>query len=140
MKDFVTFEISKKLKEKGFREKCFAIYIPYSRTFKFNEINVDKRPTSYKLNIEEFRECYNYYKENNIDAPTISQVLKWLREEKELHIEIYMYHNCYLWEIYNTKIYDADFTQKSEKYSEIEYETYEQAALAGIEYVLDNLI
>ena len=51
-----------------------------------------------------------------------------------------MYHNCYLWEIYNTEIYDADFTQKSEKYSEIEYTTYELAALAGIEYVIDNLI
>lgn len=73
-------------------------------------------------------------------TPTISQVLKWLREEKELHIEIYMHHNCYLWEIYNTTIYDADFTQKSEKYSEIEYEKYELAALAGVNYCLENLI
>jgi hypothetical protein len=71
----------------------------------------------------------------------IYDVLKWLREEKKLYIEIYMHHNCYLWEIYNTKIYDdVDFDQKSEKYSELEYETYELAALAGIEYVIDNLI
>ena len=38
------------------------------------------------------------------------------------------------------KIYDVDFTQKREKYSEREYATYEQASLAGIEYALDNLI
>lgn len=29
MEDFVTFNIAKKLKEKGFREKCFAVYEPY---------------------------------------------------------------------------------------------------------------
>lgn len=110
MEDFVTFEIAKKLKEKG-----FGYDLPITYDYK-NQI-------------------YHHYIE-----PTISQVLKWLREEKEIYIEIYMYHNCYLWEIYNTKIYDADFTQKSEKYSEIEYENYEQAALAGIEYVLYNLI
>lgn len=126
--EFVTFEIAKNLKEKGFTcEYPFAMYNKY----------------------EEFCPLYSsekfYFGIDDFDkhayiAPTISQVLKWLREEKKLHIEIYMYHNCYLWEIYNTKIYDVDLTQKSEKYSEIEYETYEQAAVAGIEYVLDNLI
>ena len=128
--EFVGFELAKKLKEKGFpqhwsdddyiteNEECechFEVGVHYNRCFIPEHL-----PT--------------------IAAPTISQVLKWLREEKKLHIEIYMYHNCYLWEIYNTEIYDVDFTQKSEKYSEIEYTSYEDAALAGIEYVLDNLI
>lgn len=130
----ITFEIAKKLKEKGFREKCFAYY---------DDDSIEYNHESKMFNCELFMSHNSYdniWHRDYIDAPTISQVLKWLREEKELHIEIYMYHNCYLFEIYNTKIYDVDFTQKSEKYSEIEYENYEQAALAGIEYVLDNLI
>ena len=138
MEDLVNFELAKKLKENGFRELCLAYYtnddtLYYNYSHKYGAC---------------YRDCYlshNLMPKDSvsgkfIDAPTISQVLKWLREGKELHTEIYMYNNCYLWEIYNTEIYDADFTQKSEKYSEIEYGTYEQAALAGIEYVLDNLI
>lgn len=139
MEDFVTFEIAKKLKEKGFKESCFGWYYPsevcgfdYKTIIVFN--NSAYRGSNYKDMLVSHKD------EKYVDAPTIAQVLKWLREEKELHIEIYMYHNCYLFEIYNTIIYDADFTQKSEKYSEIEYENYEQAAIAGIEYVLDNLI
>lgn len=137
MEEIVNFEVAKKLKETGFRKKCLYRYHTYSKTPHINEVNPK---LARKIDYSEFFKCYNLYVDSDIDAPTIEQVLEWLRKEKELYIEIYMYHNCYLWEIYNTKIYDADFTQKSEKYSEIEYETYEQAALAGIEYVLDNLI
>jgi hypothetical protein len=120
--EFVAFEVAKKLKEKGFDYPCIGHYV------------------NNHLYITHYQNAFHSDKDESIDAPTISQILKWLREEKELHIEIYMYYNCYLWEIYNTQIYDADLTQKSEKYSEIEYETYEQAARAGIEYTLDNLI
>lgn len=129
--EFVNFSIAKKLKGKGFKEKCLLHY-ESTGGFYSNSIDTYDRPNQ-ELDYSDFLKCFN---EGNsiglIDAPTISQVLKWLRKEKELFIEIYMYHNCYLWEIYNTKIYDADFTQKSEKYSEIEYETPEQATLVGI--------
>jgi hypothetical protein len=88
--NFVTFEISKKVKEKGF-------------------------PLVYYI-------------------PTISQVLKWLRDEKKLHIVIpASFDEGYWWEV-------RDFNREISEYSDIEYTSYEQAALAGIEYVLDNLI
>ena len=120
--EFVPFEIAVKLKEKGFDYPCFGHYV------------------NSQLYVAHYHNAFHSDSKESIDAPTVSQVLKWLREEKELHTEIYMYHNYYLWEIYNTQIYDSDFTQKSEKYSETEYETYEEAALAGIKYVIDNLI
>lgn len=126
--DFVDFNLAKKLEEKGFT--CKYPFAMYNEDGQFFPLYSSDR---YYFGIDDFDD-------EDYIAPTISQVLKWLREEKKLHIEIYMYHNCYLWEIYNTNIYEADFTQKSEKYSEIEYENYEQAALAGIEYVLENII
>ena len=141
--EFVTFEIAKKLKEKGFREKCFATYTPYNETLKLNEINTDKRPASYILNIEEFRECYNYYKDNNIDTPTISQVSKWLIDEKNIYIEIFLYNRKYSYLIKSTtKICEDDLFHEclNDDTSDDEYEDPEDAMLAGIKYVLDNLI
>lgn len=124
--DFVPFELAIKLKEKGYPQKTAGRYNMID-CFYYEDGKLFFHGGACDVN-----EAYT--------APTISQVLKWLREEKELHIEIYMYNNYYSWEIYNTKIYDADFTQKRVEYSDVDYETYEQAALAGIEYVLDNLI
>lgn len=126
MEDFVTFEIAKKLKEKGFPQRTFSKYDMigpcYIEDGRFYE----------KGCITEVERAYT--------ALTISQVLKWLREEKKLFIEIYMYYNTYMWEVYNTEIYNSDLTQKSEGYSARKYASYELAALAGIEYVLDSLI
>lgn len=142
MEDFVTFNLAKKLKEKGFREKCFATYTSYSETLKLNEINTDKRPANYKLNIEEFRECYNYY-DSAIDAPTISQVLKWFRKEKELHIEFISNASGYCYIISRTpqrggsdlySCFDSGTNDAGE------WDDYEEAALHAIEYILDNLI
>lgn len=123
--DFVTFEIAKKLKDKGFPQGN-----ENDITEKYYTISDSLKSAIMLANNEDVK----WY------CPTISQVLKWLREKKKLFIEIFMYHNHYLWEIYNTEMYDVDFTQKSEKYSEKEYVSYEEAVLAGIEYVLDNLI
>ena len=151
--EFVTFEIAKKLKEKGFREKCFATYTPYSETLKLNEINTDKRPAYYILNIEEFRECYNYYEDNNIDTPTISQALKWLREEKKLHIEpcvladsdtdadnkIINEYTYWSFSIVSIETGDMIYFEY-EHIDDKRFDTFESAVLVGIEYTLDNLI
>lgn len=121
--EFVTFEIAKKLKEKGFKEKTYKHYYPDS-----NDWFISSSP-----------ECDNY--SGYLDVPTISQALKWLREEKRMFVIVEIadsgwYHTIepnIRWE--NGKL-------KSDKYimSFKHKESYEQAALAGIEYVLDNLI
>lgn len=69
-----------------------------------------------------------------IDAPTISQVLKWLREEKGIHVCIAL-GEFSDW-MYDVSRIDGNMFCKAED----DFESYEQAALAGIEYVLDNLI
>lgn len=136
--EFVTFEISKKLKEKGFYEQCLGYYTKDS-DFYYN--------TSYGSDVENafksFNSRPNHLCGRRIDAPTISQVLKWLREEKKIHIEIFLYDGKYSYFIKSiTQICENDLFHKclNEDTTDDEYATYEQAALTGIEYVLDNLI
>ena len=73
--DIVTFELAKKLKEKGFPQRTFGSYDMIGFTF-FSD------GTFYKDG------CI-CHKDEAYTAPTIYQVLKWLREKKKLHIEIY---------------------------------------------------
>ena len=140
MEDFVTFEIAKKLKEKGFKEQCLAYYTKDS-DFYYN--------TSYGSDVENafksFNSRPNHICGKRIDAPIIYQVLKWLREEKNISIEVSIHCSLkWMCGIYDFSDGIADFTQYD--YNGIDdtvyilYDSYEQAALAGIEYVLDNLI
>ena len=85
---------------------------------------------------------FRYNKENRLDRlfmteginhPTISQVLKWLREEKKIHISIITYDYTWGYTIYELVTF---FPEEFSSY----YSTYEDAVIAGIEYVIDNLI
>lgn len=119
MEYFVPFEIAKKLKEKGFQEKCYHYY----------KNHVVMSQTSIPLNNN--AEAVHY------SAPTISQVLKWLREEKKIHIAI-DYSNVSKWRY--IIIHLGDNFIKEPNVWEKGFDSYKQAVLAGIEYVLDNLI
>ena len=129
MKDFVTFKIAKKLKEKGFPQVTFGNYDMQSACYiedgRFYENGC----------ITEVSRAYT--------APTISQVLKWLREEKKLHINVdidefgWEYRICKFQKVDN-EIYNFDLDYLA-SYSG-EFMSYEQAALNAIEFVLDKLI
>jgi hypothetical protein len=134
MDDYVPFELAKKLKEKGFREKCLCRYCNYSKTLHINEV---EPKIARKIDYSEFFKCYNSYVDSDIDAPTISQVLEWLRGKNiyclpwfEQGVDMWFYAIC-------KPAYGCEFP---EFISNSDYDTYKQAALAGIEYVLDNLI
>lgn len=90
-----------------------------------------------KLKEKEFDGKYLF-----INTPTISQVLKWLREKKKIHIEMLLYDGTYSYLIKSIDKIDKDVFHKclNEDTTDEEYDTYEEAALAGIEYVLNNLI
>lgn len=127
--EFVPFELAVKLKEKGYPQRTFgdtdmqgACYIEDGRFYENGCIT-------------EVARAYT--------APTISQVLKWLREEKKIHIEIFLYNGKYGYFVNSiTQICEDDLFHKclNEDAVNEEYTTYEQVAIAGIEYVLDNLI
>lgn len=129
MEDFVTFEIAKKLKEKGFREYCIA-QVELDNTISFNYV--------FDNNLRTVLKCHNKL-EPYVDAPTIYQVLKWLRKEKKLHIELWVTGKRPI-EWHHT-IHTLNHSGNTQGWSSGEVcDSYEQAALAGIEYVLNNLI
>ena len=140
--EIVSFEIAKKLKEKGFREKCLTYYdVDDNVGLLYNtEYSIDGLPYQYtdllaSHNTGEGRQLDD--SDNCVDAPTISQVLKWLRAEKNIHIGFgysprkkWRYVVMYMDDrFYNNPTLAVDGSLK-----------IEQAALAAIEYVLDNLI
>ena len=139
MEDIVTFEIAKKLKEKGFREECLAYYTTeYTLYNNVITLTDDKYWHVSDIDYEEFLLSHNSIKYNNgnyVDAPTISQVLKWLREEKKLFIEISCIYTDYFPTVRLLDSRQTDYIR-----GDVIYSTYEQATLAGIEYSLDNLI
>lgn len=136
--NFVNFETAKKLKEKGFNQPCLAHYT--NGTFEYNIEYCDAAI---------LQDLYQNWGNNAgcfVDAPTISQVLKWLREDKNIFIELeYINQNtcgCIIIEQKTGGLiakWDFDKFQYAEK-NPLVGNTYEEASLAGIKYCLDNLI
>ena len=144
MEDFVTFKIAKKLEEKGFKEKCYAYYSPVNNELRYN---------IYQFRGGSLYDCLYSYNSlpkevvtsDFIDAPTISQVLKWLRDEKKIHFEFVA--AAYGYNVIISQTPDAGGTDYY--YTHMNYDgpndggawdRFEEAALYCIEYVLDNLI
>ena len=109
--DFAPFELAVKLKEKGFPQDVFIGYDEFGTLCIGDEHSIV---------------CA---------SPTISQVLKWLREEKKMHIQILFTCPPNKWEYITVKTINNELRGMCATFT-----SYEQAAVAGIEYVLDNLI
>ena len=118
--DYVSFETSKLLKEKGFEQECHTAY--------FNGARVD-----YTM----FGFCIG---DDFVYAPTLQTAMKWLREVYNIdivicvvdHSTITMEQNYYFYRI---------FVNRRQKYDDNPlFHTYEEACEAAIKYCLENLI
>ena len=114
MNKFLTGPIVKQLKEKG-----FGFDLP---------ITFDYETQTYHHSAE----------------PRISQVLDWLRTEKNIDIVIYPIDRRTIFmggEKYILSVYNCGRRDMRIHNNNIDYHVkWEDAAVAGIEYVLDNLI
>lgn len=124
----VSYDIAVKLKEKGF---------PMPKRVIFGIYEDDK---SFRL-----RQVQSFFIQRKVVAPTISQVLKWLREVKGIDVlpqrgHINLDNNGKATRYYNVNIYFERRFACALDNDEQDYSTYEKAAIAGIEYVIDNLI
>lgn len=158
MEDFVPFEIAKKLEEKGFDYKCLFVYnkeqiINPEVVKAFGELTDDgyyeltkegggKLDWSFvyinEYQLIQYRDVL--FAREMIKAPTISQVLKWLRKEKEIDIilqPIFLYNENNREREYGIEIYAPQLNNPTH----LDYfKKWEKGVIAGIEYVLDNLI
>jgi hypothetical protein len=115
--DFVDFDLAKKIKEKGFSWICSHYYRTKSKDL-FMIF-----PCEDWSDIEE-----------RVYAPTISQVLNWLRKEKKIYVSVEVEREDW----FEYKIVQT--TKNTRCNSTRVYETYDDAMIEGIKYVLYNLI
>lgn len=115
--DFVSYGLAIKLKEKGY---------PQNGDHYFNGRGCIEVPV------------YNFLEDDMSDtvAPQIHEVLKWLREEKHIAINITFIPICWQFTVLPMSFNKDRFKLSGKTF----YFSYEQASLAGIEYAIDNLI
>ena len=137
--EFVSFEIAKKLKEKGFKEECLCHYSGEDLVY-----NIESPIANNQLWFSH-NKFDNIWHRDNYDAPTISQVLKWLRKEHHLHFEVVAAAYGYNLIISDTP--DKGGTDRYYTHANDDgpnyagaWDNYEDCVMYGIEYTLDNLI
>lgn len=141
--DFVGYDLAVKLKEKGYpqvKKGTLAMY------------NVEGEWFSLSETLDDYYYIFEDFDDKDSVCPTIQQVLKWLREKK-IFVSINIGY-CYesdeipfptnhkmepILKGYYYGIWELDNLNDKNARSEY-FEDYEQAALAGIEYVIDNFI
>lgn len=122
--DFVSFEIAKLLKEKGFDEPCRSVY----------EEKI--------LRVNTMCDYFNSELSSYVCAPTLQMAMKWLREVHKIDIDILSRlslnaddDHCYSYVIKHQ--YDK-YAFKT--YTDGEYQYFEDAVEAALIYCLENLI
>ena len=136
MEDFTPFELAVKLKEKGFPQR--PDYFNYSSYYDWDGLRKIHSLSNASVWFDP-----NISRDNIYFAPTIYQVLKWLREKKKYHIEFVGNACGYLFIISDipseggTDRYCSDYSGPNDGGT---WDKYEDCAIASIEYVLDNLI
>ena len=133
---FVDKNLAIKLKEKGFNRPCFGYYQEDEFVLNLTSIHLP-----FGGNVTDTMVLHQG--ENDIvDAPTTEQVLKWLREKKNIYVGI-----AYIPKIDNNtdfyyptiqKIGDFEATHFGD--NDKNFNSYEDASIAGIEYVVEHLI
>jgi hypothetical protein len=128
--EFVAFEIAKKLKDLGYNTPFFFFYRTDDQLIHHAMVS---KPLVYGENVDN----------EVVIAPTTSQVLKWLREEKKIFVviavnptfatkdKIAYYYNVY---------FNSDGVTICHYESEEGYAQWEDCAIDSIKYILDNLI
>lgn len=125
--DFVPFELAKKLKEKGFKQgyNIFGYKLIYSNN------------TTIKY-ISDIGAYDKEYFGENVSCPTISQVLEWLRNDKKIFIVVCIDDDSDYPVTYNIFSETDCVHHHHGKYFSLS--EWSKCEMAGIEYVIDNLI
>ena len=127
--DYVSFEIAKLLKEKGFNEPCLK---QYYNNGELSNVSIEAK--------------YNTI-DNQVSAPTLQMVMKWLRKVHNIHIELNwdkgnQLYSFNIWKPgkYQPEISSLDLWRIYKDYNYPGEWNYEKAAEEAIKYCLEHLI
>ena len=134
---YVSFEVAKLLKEKGFNGKLLTFYITdeakkegYFQLMAFTDDKIDNNHSDH---------CYL--------APTLQMAMKWLREVHNIHIELIwdkgnQLYSFQIWKLgkYQPEISSLDLWRIYKNDNYLGEWNYEEAAEESIKYCLENLI
>ena len=128
--EICTYEVCKLAKEKGFN-------VP-TRTVKVEKIE----GTEKEVWDEEECRYITQWETRSLRIPTQSLLQRWLREEKNIHIEIVATASGYFWiadKVNGTAITDSDILDRGINEGGC-WDTYELALEDGLKYALENLV
>lgn len=119
--DYVSLEVAKLLKEKGYDEYCEAYYHLYWMGEFTEEESFEISPS------KNFKNSNNVYR---VGAPTLYEAQKWLRNIHGIYIDILYYNgDYYMYDILTIPKHDL-IGLSDRPY--IQYKSYEEALNAGI--------
>ena len=140
--DYISFEVAKLLRDKGFDAKCKYYYIQTKEMFEIDTRYHTSLTTQELLDLQSIGE-----KEDRYAAPTQAIAMKWLRIEHNIHIEPhivrtersygYMPNYNDLKEVKPHFPFDEFDFSNADKYACI---TYDKACETTRKYCLENLI
>ncbi len=147
--DYVSFEVAKLLKEKGFNGPCYKVWESHgdSQTLVGASWFVEGETVVNRESVDAAAKqyVYEYSLNNNVEgylAPTLQMTIKWLREVHNYDISICL--DSYV-EPYDNEYYIV-IRRRKDRFEEISpceqtyFKTYEEACEAAIKYCLENLI
>lgn len=117
--DYVSFEVAKLLKEKGFDQDCATYYLDGQVWRHYHGEVIPKGKQIYA-------------------APTQAMAMKWLREAHNIHIVLSP--NKRMGNLYSNIIFTNENGELQPQPCNFFFATYEQACEAAIKYCLENLI
>lgn len=125
--DYVSFEVAKLLKEKGFNWDCITYYV-----------NSEPNDIKYSMLFEN----NNTWEDRCCSAPTHQMAYKWLREVHKVHISIYPFNRelPVIDEFYYTCDIATNELSSKEGHLRGVWKTYEEAVEVALKYTLENLI
>lgn len=135
--DYVSLEVAKLLKEKGFDESIETLIRPDGKIYHIEDYSVSQNPRKTIRNSE-----INIYSDD-VCCPTHQMAMKWLRNAHNIHINGD-------WSYKNKPEETGDFSVeyymdvmspvKNIEHLTDYYPTYEDAVEAALKYCLTNLI
>ena len=133
--DYVSFEVAKLLKEKGYNKKCNAVWETgvcreCSPKLKITLGAYDEKDLMHNI---DWSEQYEYL------APSLWNAQKWLREKHNISVEIYARENDWKFEICRTEgilIMDCACMSCTTMNNKGAFDTYEKALNEGIKEAL----